>query len=154
VTGNVSRGARGPAAYSTHARVCRQRTDCCCSCCCCCCCSCADTQAEKQVFLQLLEQHGIKPPELPQQQPASADPEAVPAAAAAAVPAGELVAGQASSGSLGSTCSSSSAALMAQLMLMRMQSAGAASLEEQLAGSPCVSVQSWSVQLQELVFPC
>jgi hypothetical protein len=88
-------------------------------------------QAEKQAYLQLLEQHGIKPPALPE--PAAPSP--VPAAAAATA-AGEPAATVGPTGSLGS--SSSSAALMAQLMLMRMQSVGAAGSlsQEQLAGSP------------------
>lgn len=87
-------------------------------------------QAEKQAYLQLLEQHGIKPPALP----GPAAPSPVPAAATAA---GEPAATVGLAGSLGSN-SSSSAALMAQLMLMRMQSVGAAGslCQEQLAGSP------------------
>lgn len=90
-------------------------------------------QAEKQAYLQLFEQHGIKPPALPE--PAAPSP--VPAAAAAATAAGEPAATVGLAGSLGSN-SSSSAALMTQLMLMRMQSVGTAGslCQEQLASSP------------------
>jgi hypothetical protein len=73
-------------------------------------------QAEKQAYLQHLAEHGIKPPQLPEQAaPAAASPTAAAVAAAAAEPAAGFT-GLTSSGS------SSSAALTAQLMLIRMQS--------------------------------
>lgn len=104
-------------------------------------------QAEKQLYVQLLEQHGIKQPELPlelqQQQPSAASPIPGATAAAAGAAGGSVIGGLASSGSL----TSSSAALMAHLMLLRTQSnssggVSAALQQDQLVGSPHVSFVS------------
>jgi hypothetical protein len=91
----------------------------------------------------VLEQHGIKAPVLPEP--------AVPTAVAVAAgdsfaSAAVAAAGGEAAGGLGSTTSSngslnhsSSAVLTAQLMVMRIQSAGAGACPEQLASSPHVS---------------
>lgn len=92
--------------------------------------------------MQVLEQHGIKAPVLPE--PAVPTAVAVAAgdsfaSAAVAAAGGEAAGGLDSTTSSSLNHSSSSAVLTAQLMVMRIQSAGAGACPEQLASSPHVS---------------
>jgi hypothetical protein len=97
-------------------------------------------QAEKQAYLQLLAEHGIKPPELLEQAASATASPAAAAVAAAAAAGSEFVAAAAADPAAGVTglasSGSSNAALTAQLMLIRMQSG------EHVSDSPQVRSKS------------
>lgn len=120
--------------------------------CCNCDCCMAPMQTERQVFMQLLAEHGITQPELPELlSNAAASPSPSAAVPIESTARAESAAGQACSSS---SLSNSSAALMAQLMLMRVHSAGAGSCHgsgilEYTANSPHVRVLSATVGWQQ-----